>query len=216
MARFGSGLGAFRLLPRGPAPSRAAREALAPHVPRGATLAVMSANHPGRYVFLIVGRDGRPYAVGKVAADARGHEALQREARALTTFGARLPSPLSAPALVAHDKGVLLLEAVRWTPRLRPWNLPPDVARALGELFRTTAREDGSAGTAHGDCAPWNLLHSDDRWVLVDWEASREDAPPFFDVFHYIVQSHVLLRHRSPEPLLKDLATGRGRGAAAL
>jgi hypothetical protein len=50
---------------------------------------------------------------------------------------------------------------------------------------------------AHGDFAPWNLLEASNGWVLVDWEECRADAPPFFDVFHYLIQGAVLLRRPS-------------------
>ncbi|MGH9890402.1 MAG: hypothetical protein ACREA0_00140 [bacterium] len=215
-ARLASEVGALRLLPRGPAPPREVREALAPHLPPGATVAVMSANHPGRYVALVIGPDGATQAVGKVATDERGRGALDRETLALTTLGPRLPPPLSSPALLAQDEGLLLLEMIPWRPRLRPWRLPEEVAFALGLFFRATAGENPGTGASHGDCAPWNVLRSGDRWILIDWEQARDDAPPFFDVFHYILQSHVLLRRRPPRALLDDLATRRGPVGAAV
>jgi hypothetical protein len=46
--------------------------------------------------------------------------------------------------------------------------------------------------------------------MVVDWEDTRDDAPPFFDVFHYIVQAHALLGHPSHKELLKGLSTGDG------
>ncbi|HEY7283280.1 MAG TPA: hypothetical protein VID47_16995, partial [Actinomycetota bacterium] len=44
-----------------------------------------------------------------------------------------------------------------------------------------------------GDVTPWNLLKTSEGWVLLDWEDARHSAPPFYDVFHHLVQSHVLL-----------------------
>ena len=64
---------------------------------------------------------------------------------------------------------LLLLEAVEWSPRLRPWVLPSEVAFALGRAFAASA-DGGDRGMAHGDFAPWNLLRTSDGWVLVDWE----------------------------------------------
>ena len=46
--------------------------------------------------------------------------------------------------------------------------------------------------------------------MVVDWEDARHDAPPFFDVFHYIVQAHALLGHPSRKELLQGLSTGDG------
>jgi hypothetical protein len=42
--------------------------------------------------------------------------------------------------------------------------------------------------------------------VLVDWEDARLDARPFFDLFHYLVQSHVLLGRPSTDDLLHPSA----------
>jgi aminoglycoside phosphotransferase (APT) family kinase protein len=108
--------------------------------------------------------------------------------------------------------GLLVLEAVRWRPRDRPWELDEEVAYGLGRLFAAGARDTGTAprGPAHGDCAPWNLLRTDDGWVLVDWESAVEEAPPFFDVCHWMVQSHCLLGRPSRQELLDGLRTGRG------
>jgi thiamine kinase-like enzyme len=65
-------------------------------------------------------------------------------------------------------------------------------------------------GAAHGDCTPWNLmLGQDGEWTLVDWEDARSDAPPFFDVFHYLVQSNqeLLLPRRTA---IVDGLSGKG------
>jgi hypothetical protein len=50
----------------------------------------------------------------------------------------------------------------------------------------------------------------------VDWEDARDDAPPFFDVFHYHVQAHALLRHPSRKELIRGLSTGDGWVGATL
>jgi hypothetical protein len=216
IARLASLTGACRLFTRGPGPPPEVREALAPHLHPGATVAVMTANYPGRYVALVIGRDGNPQAVAKVAADDQGRHALHKEALALLRFSSKLPSGLAAPRLLDHADGLLLLEAICWRARARTWQLPREVARGLGAFFRATAHEREAAGAAHGDCAPWNLLCSGDRWVLVDWEQAEAAAPPFFDIFHYLVQAHVLLRRRPPGELLDDCKNLHGNAGAAL
>jgi hypothetical protein len=45
---------------------------------------------------------------------------------------------------------------------------------------------------------------------LVDWEDAEEVAGPFADVFHYVVQAHVLLGRPSREAVLHGI---RGDGA---
>jgi hypothetical protein len=203
-ARIAAGVGIFSLVPRGQGPPREVREILAPHLPPRTTISVARANHPGRYVALLVGRDGSSKLVAKVATDGDGARAIAREAVALESLGGYLQPPLAAPKIAGVDEGLLLLEPVTWRPRVRPWRLPADVAHALGSFFGAIP-----GGVAHGDCAPWNLLRTSNGWILVDWEAARSGAPPFFDVWHYLVQAHALLG-RPSERMLLDGARGRG------
>ncbi len=216
LARIGASLGAFRLMPRSQPPPRTVREALASHVPARATLAATRANHPGRYVVAVITEAGETAAIAKVASDKEGRERLHAEAEALARLGPYLPSPVRAPTVIASEDGLLLLEATAWRPRRRPWVLPIAVAQACGELFTRTASHKGSRGAAHGDLAPWNLLRTDGGWTVVDWEDARDDAPPFFDVFHYLVQAHALLRHPSRKELIRGLTTGDGWVGSAL
>jgi hypothetical protein len=210
LARTAASLGAFRVMARSQPPPRVVREALASYVPPRATFATTRANHPGRYVVAVISEAGETTAIAKVASDKEGRRRLQTECEALTRLGPYLPSPVRAPAVIASEDGLLLLEAAAWRTRRRPWQLPIAVAQACGELFRRTASDDGSRGAAHGDLAPWNLLRTEGGWMVVDWEDARYDAPPFFDVFHYLVQAHALLRHPSREDLIRALSTGHG------
>jgi hypothetical protein len=206
-ARLVAAMGGFRLLPRGDAPPLEVREKLAGHLSRGSRIAVTRANHPGRYIALIIGGTGESTAIAKVATDSEGEAALENEGRELQRLGPLLCPPLSAPQVIDMDKGLLVISAVQWEARLRPWVLPEDVAWALGRFFRDGAR--GEAGPVHGDFAPWNLLRSHDGWVVVDWERATPAGPAFFDVFHFLVQSHSLLGRPSYSALIEGLE-GRG------
>jgi hypothetical protein len=203
--------GGFRLLPRGEAPPLAVREALAAQVPRRGMLAVGRANHPDRYLAAILDQEGSCRGIAKVATELGGIETLRKEAEAIELFGSSLSPPLSAPHILAKEPGLLILEAVASRPRLRSWRLEADVAKGLGLLFRSNVQEEGGIrGPAHGDCAPWNLLQTDHGWVLVDWEAATVDAPPFYDLFHYLIQGHTLLRRPSWNALLRGFFHGEG------
>ncbi|HYZ13522.1 MAG TPA: hypothetical protein VFA08_07950 [Actinomycetota bacterium] len=215
-ARLAAHAGAFRLLPRGDAPPARVREAIAQFVPRGATLAAMRANHPGRHVVAIVNQYGQTSAIAKVADDDEGRERLRAEAESLDRFSPYITRPVTVPRVIAHEDGVLVLESVTWQPRPVPSRLPIDVARACGLLYRRTASADGSRGAAHGDLAPWNVLRTETGWTLVDWEDASEDAPPFIDVLHYLVQAHALLRRPTRRDLLASVRTGRGTDGAAI
>jgi len=214
IARALATIGAFRLLPRAQGPPESVRAAVAPYMPPRSTLAVLRSNHPGRFLALIVASDGSPHAVAKLATDQRGTIALEAEARKIESIGRFLERPLRAPQILAQSPGLLLLEAVKWTPRARPWELLPDVAHALGRAFVHSSKGADEGGMAHGDCAPWNLLKTREGWVLVDWEEAWTDAPPFYDVFHYLVQSHVLLGRPSVQELTgRHSHSSRAQGA---
>ena len=206
LARAFARVGGFRLLPRRAAPPAPVRRRLAPHLPPRTTFAVARGNAEGRFVTLAVGERGALGFVAKLAAAQAGGAALQREADALAGLSGRLPEPLSAPKLLARERGMLLLAPVAWRPRLLPWRLPAPVAHALGRF--------AASGHAHGDCAPWNLLSTPTGWALVDWEEAGE-AAPFTDVLHYLVRANCHLGRPSLRALRAGFA-GRGWVGKAL
>jgi hypothetical protein len=209
VARAAAMLGLLRLVPRGEAPTFSVRQALASHIPPRGTVAVMRANHRARFVALILDENGTARAFAKLAFEQAGRDALGKEAEALRTIGSLLPSPLRAPRVLERDDGFLLLEAVDWRPRLRPWDLSAEVAHALGRFYAAGRSEIGG-GPAHGDFAPWNLLEVEQGWVAVDWEASRSDAPPFYDLFHYLVQSCAHLGRPTQRAIVRGLTQAEG------
>jgi hypothetical protein len=213
-ARVVAAFGGFRLLARGQAtPPPEVLEVLAPHTPPGTRIAVARGNHVGRNTALLLdGHSGRALAFAKIARDADGASVLAAEAAIGEHLRAFLPADLHAPALLHANPGLLVFEAVIGQPRSRPWWLPPDVAFMLGRLHRAGGRTDG-LGPAHGDCAPWNLLRTERGWFLVDWAEGRTDAPPFEDVFHYLVQAHALLGRPRRQEAMAAFA-GRGRSGA--
>jgi hypothetical protein len=212
-ARMVAAFGGFRLLPQGEDPTSEVADALAPYLRPEATFAVAESNERGRFVAFIVDDRGSCCCVAKIATESEGRQALAREAEALGRFAPLLPPPLSAPDVLAQGDGLLLLRAIPWRPRLQPWALPADVARALGAFFRAdrrSARRD--VGLSHGDCAPWNLLRTGGGWALVDWEDAHDQGTPFSDLFHYLVLAHLNLGRPSQRALLEGV---RGRGLVA-
>ncbi|MBA3432212.1 MAG: hypothetical protein H0U16_12130, partial [Actinobacteria bacterium] len=211
VARMLAAVGGFQALPRGGTPPTEVLAALAPHLPVGGTMAISRGVNPGRTVALLITAEGRLHSVGKVATDEPMRLALAKEVQALATLAPHLPKPLVAPEVLAHDDGVILLEVVDWRPRLRPWQMPEEVAQALGAFFSKGAHKNNAlAGYAHGDCAPWNLFWTArGSWALLDWEHAHTDATPFFDLFHYAVMAHSLLGLPSHQAILEGL-TGRG------
>lgn len=50
---------------------------------------------------------------------------------------------------------------------------------------------------SHGDFTPWNMYVGKDRIYLYDWELASIHRPMLFDLFHFIFQSHVLMKRNS-------------------
>jgi thymidylate kinase len=202
-ARLAGSLGAFRLLPRGPAPPREVRGLIAPHIPRGCSIAVARGNGETRFVVLIVNEDGDPLSLVKLRTDEAGFAFLKTEAEAIQRAHEVLISPLSAPVIEALDPaGVLVTRFAHWSPRRRPWEVPPDVAYAIGSY---SATEVGRR--AHGDFAPWNLLRGKNGcWTLIDWERQTENATPFYDLFHHFLRSHALLGKPTEAEILNGMS----------
>jgi thymidylate kinase len=213
-ARVAAGLGALRLLPATGAPDSRITQLLDPHVPAESIPAVARSSHPGRVAVMVMEPCGRPWGLAKLAFDQAGRAALEREADAVEDLGHLLSPPLSSPRILVREPGVLIFEAVTWSPRRRPWLLSETVAFALGRFYRAGQVTEGQ-GPAQGDCAPWNLLSSDGRLYLVDWADARRDAPPFYDPLHFVVQAHALLGLPKQQELLDGLE-GNGWVGAAL
>ena len=143
--------------------------------------------------------------------DARG--ALRGRPRRSGRWLRTSSDPLKAPRILEQDEGILLVEPIRWRPRTRPWELPANVAHSLGRFHAKGATPEG--GFAHGDFAPWNLLRANDAWIAVDWESSEREAPPFYDLFHFLVQACALLGRPTQSAILRGIAEAE-RGRAPL
>lgn len=205
-ARFLAARGGLRLLPSSAMLPREVWRAVAGLIPKGGALAVARANHPGRFFSMVVGAEGELVAFVKVARDSSGADSLQRERQALEAFGPFVQPPLFAPRVLEADEGLLVMEAVEWQRRPDPWRLPPEVAHALGGFFRASASgSDGTLGGTHGDCTPWNLLRTAKGWALVDWESAEGGVPPFFDPFHFLVQSCIELKRPTKRAIIEGL-----------
>lgn len=207
IARVGATIGALRLMP-GPAASPLAA-VVAGALPRGTSFATSAARKPGRGTVLALDPAGRAVAVAKIATDVAGRRRLIEEGELGERLRVALPPPLAGPALIGQGDGYLLFEAVDWVGRPRAWELPEEVAWAMGR-FHLAGRAAGSdRGFTHGDFAPWNLLRTATGWSLVDWADAAVDGLAFHDPLHYLVQSHALLGRPRRHEILAGL---RGEG----
>lgn len=211
-------LGLVRLARRASAgPPDAVRDSVASVIELGGSVAVASSSHSDRHVVSILSRSGDSQMVAKIATGERGSRALAREALVLERMRHSLPAPLAAPRIIARGQDSLMMEALPWRLRARPWVLPARVAYALGSLFASTTHmtAEGIRGFRHRQCTPWTLLNAGDRWYLVDWEMADDQGIPFFDIFHYVVLSHAML-HRPTRRQILDGVAGRGWVGAAV
>lgn len=184
-------------------------ELLAPHVPPKTRVALAFARIAGRCTALVIDpARGEPILFAKIALDVRGGSVLAAESHHNRELAPLLPPGLHAPELLHDEPGLLLFRPVTAIARPRPWQLAPGVAADLGRFFANGATGDGW-GPSHGDCAPWNLLHTREGWYLVDWADARREAPPFEDLFHHLIQSHALLGRPRRDELVAGI---RGEG----
>jgi hypothetical protein len=198
-ALLGAGLGVFKLLRETPAPPSLAQ--VSRYLPPDGSIAVAHTG-PHRAVVLLLDSGGNARGVAKIASDAAGLSQLEREAHALTALGPLLKPPVSAPRLLAIERGLLLFEPISWRLRSHPWILPRALASAIGRFHHS----DGHP--SHGDFAPWNIMATAGGWVLLDWEEARLASPAFTDPLHYLVHAHALLGRPRTGELIAGLRGG--------
>jgi hypothetical protein len=203
LARGFAAIGGFRLLPGHPAHEVIAT--IAEVAPPDSAYAVAVGRRPGRSTVLVLDREGRSLALAKTATDDVGRARLAHEAEIGSRLRPALPRLLSSPRPLALGDDYVLFEFVDWIPRRDAWDLPVEVALAIGQFFRAGRRPGLDAGYTHGDLAPWNMLRTATGWSIVDWADARPDGPPFFDVLHYLVQSHALLGRPTHDDLVDGL-----------
>lgn len=58
---------------------------------------------------------------------------------------------------------------------------------------------------AHNDFTPWNAYVGKKALHVYDWEMALNDGPLFLDVFHFIFQSNVLLKHNGFEEIVEEI-----------
>ena len=210
--------GGLRLLPRNDPAPRAVRARIAPFVPRRGSFALARANHPGRYLAMILDA-ARAASYRREGCDRRDGAAGSADRGCAHRRGG---APVDKPSATADHRAPSRrgpgLRAERWRPRWRPWDLDQELVGALGTFFASRRRDgpDGvPVGPSHGDLAPWNVPRTEEGWLLVDWEYASTERPAFYDVFHHLVQSHVHLG-RPSRRVLVDAVIGQGRLAPLL
>jgi len=73
----------------------------------------------------------------------------------------------------------------------------------LAERFSATTLIP--VAVSHGDFTPWNMYETADKIHVYDWEMSTNDQPIFFDLFHYVFQTNILILQNSFKEIQSDL-----------
>lgn len=105
---------------------------------------------------------------------------------------------------------------VRWSGQIDGWLvlvtdvIARDSARGEAGLEEALSAACALAKTplgfvVHGDLAPWNIVQTTDGLALVDWEASRFEEDPLFDLAHYVTRVGALVGSWKPETAVLHL-----------
>ncbi len=170
-----------------------------PVLPVAGSIAVAAGvpNKNQKVIVRALDRRGNARAILKLGFSERSDDAVAREATALTTVSALL-----------DDRSPKLLTEGRRAGRLDP-AIDPDWHQeytTLAEALENAA--DGFAlptTFAHGDFTPWNMVIKRGRIRAFDWEYFSKRAPALYDIFHFHIQSGVLVKHHSGERIFDDL-----------
>ena len=73
-------------------------------------------------------------------------------------------------------------------------------------LYNILIKKEIVCSLAHGDFTPWNIFITPEKLYIYDWELAQDQMPLFFDFFHYIFQSEVLINHRDYSSLKEIIA----------
>jgi hypothetical protein len=149
---------------------------------------------------------GRLCVVVKVAPE--GDPVLAHENEALQRVYGAIPGVL-VPAVrwVGPWRGQLAMatEALASTTDGRDI----DLEEALGVAVALARGSERHGPVVHGDFAPWNLLRTPDGIALVDWESSRFELDPLYDLAHFVTSTGALLGTHEPAAAVR-LLTAEG------
>ena len=92
---------------------------------------------------------------------------------------------------------------------LSKFSASPQLSK-LGQLGRKVIklideRIDICTNWAHGDFTPWNMVITDNKIALYDWELFINQAPAFYDLFHFHYQKGILMDHSSLDTIQMQL-----------
>lgn len=188
-----------------------------------------------RFIFLVFDASSRPAAVLKVGVTDEAKKLIRREKGFLSDAPdiraiPRLRDVFESPAAEALAMDYMEGESPRenaerklpqvltsWirsaapvpTSETRVWKELQQCCGALplfAELANALKDKTVNPVVFHGDFAPWNIrVSADDNWTVFDWERGDQNGLPGYDWFHYLIQTRVLVAHKSTEALIGQL-----------
>jgi len=149
--------------------------------------------------------DGRYILVEEVPAGRTkpsGHSLTDRHLEFLRELRSGNPTQ---PAPVEHGLAAELTERIA-TLRARGLHYYPHLLdQAIARCVERLKGVPICFGFKHGDFTPWNILGVHDKLFVFDWEYAEESTLPGWDLFHFIVQTSVLVKGLDGRGVLQAL-----------
>jgi Phosphotransferase enzyme family len=168
--------------------------------------AALHARESQRWLFALTAVDGRGIFVKLGMLDDEG---LPREATMMGELAAS-DATFGIPNLRWHGQRKGWFAVVTDIAKRKNPTAEPDLEDARSSACALASAKRGFV--VHGDLAPWNIVPTETGLVLVDWEASRFETDPLFDLAHYVTRAGALLRAWRPEAAVLHLTGQKSVG----
>lgn len=76
---------------------------------------------------------------------------------------------------------------------------------AVFQVLSRMGHIDIPHGVCHRDFTPWNTKVVDKILYIFDWEWSLLEAPPFIDLFHFLITGHIVVNRYDAEQIMERL-----------
>jgi hypothetical protein len=203
-------------------------------IPRFGILAGNPAHNTQRFIILLFDQDQRPVAIVKAGLSEPAKALIEKERQFLSKVPADTKGIPKLHASFADDRvKAFAMDFVEGeSPRASdlqqlPAILSSWISKSQNALRETAAWQQLETGSwlvplypglrqlrdrsirtciQHGDFAPWNIKASrNGAWTVLDWERGTLNGIPGWDWFHYIIQTAVLVEHKSVEEIVKRI-----------
>jgi thymidylate kinase len=93
----------------------------------------------------------------------------------------------------------------RWASMMKRSSYGIVLSKTLGRIQDRLGALKLPFRFCHGDFVPWNALALGERLFLFDWEYARRQWLPGFDLFHFLIQTRLLLGKASPARIFREV-----------